>query len=91
MAIEIGCTHLKVAVSLPVAWPEHKFFGGLELPTYQFYGYRHNNVATLIGQKYFKNLKYTCTNCAINRLNIELYIRISKVCRVSINFGDIFL
>ena len=26
---------------------------------------------TLLGQKYFKNLKYTCTNCAINRLNIE--------------------
>ena len=27
-----------------VAWPGHKFWGGLELPTYQLYGYP-NNVA----------------------------------------------
>ena len=24
------------------------------------------------GQKYFNNVKYACTNCAIYRLNIEL-------------------
>ena len=32
--------------------------------------------ATLIGQKYFKNVIYTCTNSAINQLNIELLHKI---------------
>ena len=52
------------------------------------------SVSTLFGHKYSYTTKYTCTDVAIYRLNIqletrpELNIQVSKVCCVSNNLGE---